>query len=300
MDNTIELRMKAAHKSFLNGLISIESLAVFLAILYLLLAVKQNIFCWLAAILSATLYFSVMYSAGLYMEAYLQIFYVGMAVYGWSQWNSAEKPLLVRSWSKTNHLKAIGLILFLTLLSGYLLETYTEAALPFFDALTTWGAVVATYMVAKKLNISVDTGKGYRALANISEDGGQEVPHLHFHLFGHSILNNFSHVAVLSFAERMHRRCHLLSGLLGFGISIIQLLCQCHCWVLVINRLHWFPQANYDRYSPLLLYSCIVYIDGSTIYSTTQAHSVTNAGSCAGSLPCVLATRSSIKLGRFA
>ena len=38
--------------------------------------------------------------------------------------------------------------------------------------------------VAKKLNISVDTGKGYRALANIGEDGGQEVPHLHFHLFG--------------------------------------------------------------------------------------------------------------------
>ena len=37
--------------------------------------------------------------------------------------------------------------------------------------------------VAKKLGISVDTGKGYRALANISEDGGQEVPHLHFHLF---------------------------------------------------------------------------------------------------------------------
>ena len=38
--------------------------------------------------------------------------------------------------------------------------------------------------VAKKLNISVDTGKGYRALVNIGEHGGQEVPHLHFHLFG--------------------------------------------------------------------------------------------------------------------
>ena len=38
--------------------------------------------------------------------------------------------------------------------------------------------------VAKKLGISVDSGKGYRALANISEHGGQEVPHLHFHLFG--------------------------------------------------------------------------------------------------------------------
>ena len=38
--------------------------------------------------------------------------------------------------------------------------------------------------VAKKLKISVDNGKGYRALANVSEHGGQEVPHLHFHLFG--------------------------------------------------------------------------------------------------------------------
>ena len=38
--------------------------------------------------------------------------------------------------------------------------------------------------VAKKLRISLDTGKGYRTLSNLSEHGGQEVPHLHFHLFG--------------------------------------------------------------------------------------------------------------------
>ena len=38
--------------------------------------------------------------------------------------------------------------------------------------------------VAKKLGISIDGGKGYRTLANIGENGGQEVPHLHFHLFG--------------------------------------------------------------------------------------------------------------------
>lgn len=38
--------------------------------------------------------------------------------------------------------------------------------------------------VTKKLGISVDKGKGYRALTNINEHGGQEVPHLHFHLFG--------------------------------------------------------------------------------------------------------------------
>ena len=39
-------------------------------------------------------------------------------------------------------------------------------------------------IVAKKLGISVDGGDGYRALANIGSNGGQEVPHLHFHLFG--------------------------------------------------------------------------------------------------------------------
>ena len=38
--------------------------------------------------------------------------------------------------------------------------------------------------VAKKLGISTEVGQGYRALANISDHGGQEVPHLHFHLFG--------------------------------------------------------------------------------------------------------------------
>ena len=38
--------------------------------------------------------------------------------------------------------------------------------------------------VSKILGISVDTGKGYRALTNLDEHGGQEVPHLHFHLFG--------------------------------------------------------------------------------------------------------------------
>ena len=39
-------------------------------------------------------------------------------------------------------------------------------------------------IVAKKLGVSLDTGKGYRTLSNLSEHGGQEVPHLHFHLFG--------------------------------------------------------------------------------------------------------------------
>ena len=38
--------------------------------------------------------------------------------------------------------------------------------------------------VSRILGISTDTGKGYRALTNLDDHGGQEVPHLHFHLFG--------------------------------------------------------------------------------------------------------------------
>ena len=46
------------------------------------------------------------------------------------------------------------------------------------------GLLKGISIVAKKLGISVGIGKGYRTLSNLSEHGGQEVPHLHFHLFG--------------------------------------------------------------------------------------------------------------------
>ena len=47
------------------------------------------------------------------------------------------------------------------------------------------GLIKGVETVAKKLGISeVVKGKGYRSLVNVGEDGGQEVPHLHFHIFG--------------------------------------------------------------------------------------------------------------------
>ena len=46
------------------------------------------------------------------------------------------------------------------------------------------GLLKGINIVAKKLGISTEVGKGYRALTNISDHGGQEVLHLHFHLFG--------------------------------------------------------------------------------------------------------------------
>ena len=134
--------------------ILMEITAVVFAIIYLLLAVKQDVRCWYAAIFSSFLYFFIMMSANLYMEAYLQIFYIIMAIYGWFQWNKISEnksKIIVRTWSIKQHLIVISSVISLAYISGSLLNIYTEAALPFIDALTTWGAIIATYMVAKKL-----------------------------------------------------------------------------------------------------------------------------------------------------
>ena len=134
--------------------ILMEITAVVFAIIYLLLAVKQDVRCWYAAIFSSFLYFFIMMSANLYMEAYLQIFYIFMAIYGWFQWNKTSEDkykFIVRTWNIKQHLIVISSVICLAYISGSLLNIYTEAALPFIDALTTWGAIIATYMVAKKL-----------------------------------------------------------------------------------------------------------------------------------------------------
>ena len=132
----------------------LESIAVISAILYLILAAKEDVKCWYAAIFSSMLYIYIMYQAGLIMESFLQIFYVVMAIYGWLQWNNLinkNSTLRIRKWKKINHLYSFFSVIILAVLSGILLEKYTNAALPFLDAFTTWGAIITTYMVAKKI-----------------------------------------------------------------------------------------------------------------------------------------------------
>ena len=131
-----------------------EIVAAILAIAYLILAMLQDIRCWVAWIISSLMYFFVMYSANLYMEALLQIFYIFIGLFGLYQWRfKADKKdtLKITTWSVKNHLMVIGALVFLTSLSGYVLMIYTAAASPFIDAFTTWGAIAASYLVAKKI-----------------------------------------------------------------------------------------------------------------------------------------------------
>ena len=88
------------------------------------------------------------------MEALLQIFYIFIGLYGLYQWRfkpDLNDALKITTWSARNHLIVIGILIFLTFVSGYILTIYTTAASPFVDAFTTWGAIAASYLVAKKI-----------------------------------------------------------------------------------------------------------------------------------------------------
>ena len=132
----------------------IEIIAVISAILYLLLAAKEDVKCWYAVIISSSLYFYIMYDAGLIMEAYLQIFYIVMALYGWFKWTKSihiNSNNRIRTWSNMIHFITITSVVILALITGFILKKYTNAALPFLDAFTSWGAIITTYMVAQKI-----------------------------------------------------------------------------------------------------------------------------------------------------
>jgi nicotinamide mononucleotide transporter len=131
-----------------------EIAAVLLALLYLVLAIRENSACWVAAFFSTAIYMVLMFQVGLYMESALQVFYIAMAVYGWYSWTHGDGPdhsLPVISWKPVQHLAPVIAILILSLVSGVLLSRFTEAAMPYLDSFTTWGAIVTTWMVARKI-----------------------------------------------------------------------------------------------------------------------------------------------------
>jgi nicotinamide mononucleotide transporter len=129
----------------------IESAAVFFSILYVILAVKESIWCWGAATISVILYIYICYSAQLYPETGLQVFYLFMGFYGYYQWNKNDSTLQIQQWTTTKHLLILLLGAILTFLMGFYFSIYTNAALPLVDSFTTVFSVFSTYMVTKKV-----------------------------------------------------------------------------------------------------------------------------------------------------
>ena len=129
----------------------IESAAVFFSVLYVILAVKESIWCWGAALISVTLYIYICYTAQLYPETGLQAFYLLMTFYGYHQWNKNDSSLKIQQWTITKHLLILLIGALLTFLMGFYFTIYTNAAMPLVDSFTTVFSVFATYMVTKKV-----------------------------------------------------------------------------------------------------------------------------------------------------
>jgi nicotinamide mononucleotide transporter len=132
----------------------LEAAAVALAILYLLLAIRENIWCWACAAASTATYVYLCLHAKLYMEAMLNLYYFVMAVYGWRVWHSghtSEHELPVAVWPMPAHAAALGAIVVGGAASGFLLATHTDAAFPYVDSLTALASIWATFLVARKV-----------------------------------------------------------------------------------------------------------------------------------------------------
>ncbi|MEC7863728.1 MAG: nicotinamide riboside transporter PnuC [Bacteroidota bacterium] len=128
----------------------IESAAVLFSTIYVILAAKQNIWCWACASISVILYIYICFTAQLFPETGLQIFYLFMAAYGYYNWKKLEEFGIIQ-WSASKHLLLILFGAIFTFLIGFYFTTYTSAKMPIIDSFTTVFSIIATYMITKKV-----------------------------------------------------------------------------------------------------------------------------------------------------
>ena len=134
--------------------VNLETLAVALGISYLLLAMRENSLCWYCAFFSTAIYVYIFGDVSLYMESALNVYYMGMAVYGWLQWQKGganHSGVEIVRWTAKHHIICVLVILIASVISGYLLSVNTDARLPYLGSFTTWASVFTTVMVARKV-----------------------------------------------------------------------------------------------------------------------------------------------------
>ncbi|BDY04788.1 nicotinamide mononucleotide transporter [Ferrimonas sp. YFM] len=130
-----------------------EGVAVVLALAYLLLAMRGNIWCWPAAFFSTLIYVVLFWKVSLLMESVLNGYYLLMALYGFWQWRYGGRGegLSYQTWSLSSHVRLIGITALVALGLGYVMDNYTHADLAYLDSATTCFAVVGTVMTARKV-----------------------------------------------------------------------------------------------------------------------------------------------------
>lgn len=135
----------------------LEAIGFLSALLYLLLAMKENRWCWPAGALSSVCYLFVFYEASLFTESALQLFYVGISWHGFVYWRSgaqardgAAKPPPIRTMTFSSHVAAILICGMCSALLSYSLSFVSSAEFLLADSSVTVFSIFATILVARK------------------------------------------------------------------------------------------------------------------------------------------------------
>ena len=131
-----------------------EAAAAVIGLAYLLLAVRRNLLCWLCAFASTILTLVVVARANLSMQVVLNLFYLGMAVYGFIDWRRGRTDageVKIESWTVNQHVTAAVLVIIASAVNGWILARWTDATAPYLDSFVTWGSIVTTWMVARRI-----------------------------------------------------------------------------------------------------------------------------------------------------
>lgn len=124
---------------------------------YVILTIKQIIWLWFFGILSAILYAWVYGHSGFYAGMVLQAYYAIISIYGWFHWSAratAPNAIAVLPVIRVSRrLLVILIVLWLLtwLFVGFMLDRFTNSIIPYWDAFTASGGIVATWMLARKM-----------------------------------------------------------------------------------------------------------------------------------------------------
>lgn len=134
-------------------LTSFEIVATITGIVCVSLQAWEKIAAWAFGIVSVTLLAYVYYHSKLYSDFGLHIIYIFLNIYGWYVWSGKKEsldysPILLLNIKQVLFYSTLTVLMSLAL--GYLMGTYTDADLYYFDAFTTSGSLVAQFLLAKK------------------------------------------------------------------------------------------------------------------------------------------------------
>lgn len=142
----LHLQTQLSQQSYL------EIVAVILALFYVYLAARQNIWCWPCALLSTAIYTYLFWEVTLPFHVLLNVYYMLMAIYGWRQWQGkSSQKLQVKSWPAQRHLLWISLLVIGSLLLSAGASSVFDEQYLYLDAFITVFSVFTTVLVAHKV-----------------------------------------------------------------------------------------------------------------------------------------------------